>query len=133
MAKVTDPISDLLTRVRNGQMARHAQVSIPGSKMKFEMTKILSQTGYVESTQWLDEGPQGTIRVKLRYDSNNKPIIRSIKRVSKPSRRVYVGVSEIPEVLNGLGISILSTSRGLLTDRQARAANVGGELLCSVY
>jgi small subunit ribosomal protein S8 len=133
MAKVTDPISDLLTRIRNGQMARHAQVSIPGSKLKFEITKILAQTGYVESTQWVDEGPQGQIRVKLRYDSNNKPIIRSIKRVSKPSRRIYVGVDEIPEVLNGLGISILSTSRGLLTDRQARAANVGGELLCSVY
>lgn len=133
MAKVTDPISDLLTRIRNGQMARHAQVSIPGSKLKFEITKILAQTGYVDSTQWIDEGPQGTIRVKLRYDSNNQPIIRSIKRVSKPSRRIYVGVAEIPEVLNGLGISILSTSRGLLTDRQARAANVGGELLCSVY
>ncbi len=133
MAKVTDPISDLLTRIRNGQMARHAQVSIPGSKLKFEITKILAQTGYIDSTQWLDEGPQGTIRVKLRYDSNNQPIIRSIKRVSKPSRRIYVGVAEIPEVLNGLGISILSTSRGLLTDRQARAANVGGELLCSVY
>ena len=133
MAKVTDPISDLLTRIRNGQMARHAQVSIPGSKLKFEISKILAQTGYIDSTQWLDEGPQGTIRVKLRYDSNNQPIIRSIKRVSKPSRRIYVGVAEIPEVLNGLGISILSTSRGLLTDRQARAANVGGELLCSVY
>lgn len=133
MAKLTDPISDLLTRIRNAQLARHAQLELPGSKIKYEITKILQKHGYVESTQWVDEGPQGKIRVGLRYDAQSAPIIKKLKRVSRPSRRIYVGVGEIPAVLNGLGIAILSTSRGLLTDREARAANVGGELLCTVY
>lgn len=133
MANVNDPISDLLTRIRNAQTARHAEAVIPGSKLKYAITKLLDQYGYIESTQWVDEGYQGQIRVTLRYDENNDPIIKSLKRISKPSRRIYVGVDDIPEVLNGLGIAILSTSRGVITDREARAANVGGELLCSVY
>ncbi|MEM1347502.1 MAG: 30S ribosomal protein S8 [Myxococcota bacterium] len=133
MANVTDPVSDLLTRIRNAQMASHAQTEVPGSKVKFEIAKILVRQGYLEATQWVDEGPQGKIQITLKYDRNNVPMIRHLKRISKPSRRVYVGVSEIPEVLNGLGTAILSTSRGLLTGREARAANVGGEVLCSVY
>lgn len=133
MAFVNDPIADLLTRIRNAQTARHAEAVVPGSKIKFEITKLLVNYGYVESTQWLEEGHQGKIRVVLKYDERNEPIIRSLHRVSKPSRRVYVGVQNIPKVLNGLGISILSTSRGLMTDREARAGNIGGEILCSVY
>ncbi len=133
MAFVTDPISDLLTRIRNAQLARHAYAEIPGSKIKYEITKILEKHGYVESTQWLDEGYQGKIRVGLRYDEQNAPIIHKIERVSRPSRRVYVGVGEIPSVLNGMGIAILSTSHGLVTGKEAKAANVGGELLCTVY
>ena len=133
MAFVTDPIADLLTRVRNAQLARHAQAEIPGSKIKYEITKLLQRYGYIESTQWVDEGPQGKIRVGLRYDNENVPIIKRIERVSRPSRRVYVGAGEIPEVLNGMGIAILSTSHGLITDKEARASNVGGELLCTVY
>lgn len=133
MAFVTDPISDLLTRIRNAQLARHAQAEIPGSKIKYEITKLLEQYGYIESTQWIDEGYQGKIRVALRYDEHNVPVIKKIERVSRPSRRVYVSVDEIPPVLNGLGIAILSTSRGVITDRDARAHNVGGELLCTVY
>lgn len=133
MANVNDPISDLLTRIRNAQVASHAEVIIPGSKLKYEITKLLDRYGYIESTQWVDEGPQGLIRVELRYDKKDEPIIRSLKRVSKPSRRIYVGAREIPDVLNGLGMSILSTSRGVISGREARAANVGGELLCSIY
>lgn len=133
MTYVTDPVSDLLTRIRNAQLAGHADLVMPGSKLKLAVAKLLADNGYVESVQWIEEAPQGRLRVTLRYDGNNKPMIRSIKRVSKPSRRVYVGVGEIPSVLNGLGIAILSTSRGVLTDKEARAANVGGELLCTVY
>lgn len=129
----TDPIADLLTRIRNAQLAGHADVVMPGSKMKFRIGEILAQYGYIESAQWVDEGPQGKVRLVLRYDENNKPMIRSLKRVSRPSRRIYVGAKDIPTVLNGLGISILSTSRGVLSDREARAAHTGGELLCTVY
>ena len=133
MTYVTDPVADLLTRIRNAQLAGHADLVMPGSKLKLAVAKLLADNGYVDSVQWIEEAPQGRLRVTLRYDGNNKPMIRSIKRVSKPSRRVYVGVGEIPSVLNGLGIAILSTSRGVLTDKEARAANVGGELLCTVY
>ena len=133
MAFVTDPIADLLTRIRNAQTAHHAETVVPGSKIKLEIAKLLANYGYVEAVQWLEEGYQGKIKIELKYDDNNDPIIRSLRRISKPSRRVYVGASEIPNVLNGLGISILSTSRGVMTDREARASNVGGELLCTVY
>lgn len=133
MAFVQDPIADLLTRIRNAQLARHAQIVVPGSKIKFEIAKILAKHGYVESAKWVEEGYQGQLHVALRYDEHNHPVIRSLRRISKPSRRVYVGVGEIPEILNGLGIAILSTSHGVMSDREARVANVGGELLCSVY
>ncbi|MEC9439790.1 MAG: 30S ribosomal protein S8 [Myxococcota bacterium] len=133
MSFVNDPIADLLTRIRNAQLARHAEVTIPGSKLKYEIAKILDRHGYVEATSWSDEGLQGQITIVLRYNENNDPMIRELKRISKPSRRVYVGVGDIPSVLNGLGIAILSTSRGVITGKEAKAANVGGELLCSVY
>lgn len=133
MAFITDPIADLLTRIRNAQMAGHASVKVPGSKIKFEIVKILQRYGYVAETTWHNEGHQGVIEVTLKYDTANRAMIRSLDRISKPSRRVYVGVNEVPSVLNGLGIAILSTSKGVLSDRDARAANVGGELICSVY
>lgn len=133
MANVKDPIADFLTQIRNAQMADHAEVTIPGSKVKFQIAQLLEDQGYVAGTEWLDEGPQGKIRIELRYDENEEPIIRGMERVSKPSRRVYVGSDEIPKVLNGLGVAILSTSHGVVTDRQARRANVGGELMCKVY
>ncbi len=133
MFNTSDPIADMLTRIRNGQMARYAKVEIPGSKMKLAVGKILEKYGYVKSTSWSDEGHQGTITVELAYDNDQVPHIRKIQRVSKPSRRVYVGVDDIPQVLNGLGIAIMSTSKGVITCREARAANVGGEVICTVY
>jgi small subunit ribosomal protein S8 len=133
MAVTHDPIADMLSRIRNAQMARHASVEIPGSKMKLAIAEILSQYGYVGDVAWSDEGPQGKIFISLKYDADDEPMIKKMQRVSKPSRRRYVGVDEIPPVLNGLGVMILSTSRGVLSDREARAENVGGELVCSVY
>ena len=133
MSKITDPIADLLTRVRNGQQAKHAEVLCPGSKIKLAVAKLLAETGYVESVEWVDEGYQGQVRVRLRYDKEGRGVIRSLKRESKPSRRLYVGAGEIPRVLNGMGVAIMSTSKGVITGKQARAAKVGGELLCSVY
>ena len=133
MANTSDPISDFLTRLRNAQTAQHVKVSMPGSKMRLGLAEILQRHGYVSSAAWRAEGPQGFVDIELRYDDDNRPMIMSLKRVSKPSRRVYVRTDEIPEVLNGLGIAILSTSKGLLTDKEARAAQVGGELLCEIY
>lgn len=133
MANTNDPISDFLTRIRNAQIAHHASVSIPGSKLKRSLAEILVRYGYVATTAWRDEGPQGFIDIELKYDNQDQPMITSLKRVSRPSRRRYVKVDEIPNVLNGLGIAVLSTSKGLLTDKEARAANIGGELLCEVY
>ena len=133
MANVNDPIADFMSQIRNAQMADHAEVDIPGSKLKFQIAKILEEQGYVEATQWIDEGPQGKIRVTLRYDENEQPIIRGMKRISKPSRRVYVGAGEVPSVLNGLGVAVLSTSHGVITGNQARRANVGGEVLCEIF
>lgn len=133
MANVNDPIADMLTRIRNAQLARHAQVIIPGSKIKLAIANILSEFGYLGDVRWVDAGPQGHIEIDLKYDREDLPIIRNLKRVSKPSRRVYVGAQEIAPVLNGLGVAILSTSKGVISDRDARAANVGGEVLCTIY
>ncbi len=133
MSGIQDPVADLLTRVRNAQQARHATVSVPASNLKEAILGILVERGYLASVERIDEGPQGKLVAELRYDGENVGLIQSIKRVSRPSRRVYVGVDEIPEVLNGLGVAILSTSRGVLADDEARTANVGGELLCTVY
>ena len=133
MAVIQDPIADMLTRIRNAQHAQHAQVVIPGSKLKLAIAKILSQYGYIGGVEWVDEGPQGAVRIELKYDKDNVPMIRNLRRISKPSRRRYVSAGEIPPVLNGLGLAILSTSHGVISDREARAENVGGELLCTVY
>ena len=133
MSGIQDPVADLLTQVRNAQQAGHATADIPASNLKEAILQILVDRGYLESVERLDEGPQGTLRAQLRYDRDEVGMIQSLKRISKPSRRVYVGVEEVPRVLNGLGIAILSTSRGVLADDEARSANVGGEVLCTVY
>ena len=133
MSSIQDPVADLLTRVRNAQQAGHATVEVPASNLKEAILQILVDRGYLAGVQRHDRGPQGVLVAELRYDRDQVGMIQSLKRISKPSRRVYVGVDEIPEILNGLGVAILSTSRGVLTDDDARSANVGGELLCSVY
>lgn len=133
MGVVQDPVADMLARVRNAQGAGHAVVEMPASNLKEAILKIFSERGYVGSVERIDEGPQGKLVVELKYDRNSKGLIQNLKRVSKPSRRVYVRVDEIPAVLNGLGVAVLSTSRGVLAGDDARAANVGGELLCTIY
>jgi small subunit ribosomal protein S8 len=128
----TDPIADYLTRVRNAQMARHKVVEIPSSKIKKEITKILENKGYILSHKFEDDGRQGVIKIALKYNQN-VPAIKKIVRISKPGLRKYVGSTELPRVLNGLGIAILSTSKGVITDKEARSENIGGEVICHVY
>lgn len=130
---MTDPIADLLTRIRNAVQARHGSLLVPRSKLKLEVVKILKHEGFVEGYIEVDDGPQGAIKIFPRYDEANKSIIRGLQRISKPSRRRYVGKDEIPRVRNGLGVAILTTPQGVLTDRQARQAGVGGEILCYVW
>ncbi len=130
---ITDPLSDMLTRIRNASSAKHDKVDIPTSRLKEAIAKILKDEGYVKNYKVIvDERKHGTLRIFLKYDANRRGII-NLKRVSKPSRRVYVGRDEIPSVLEGLGISILSTPNGILTDKEARRANVGGEVLFYVW
>jgi len=128
----TDPIADYLTRVRNAQMARHKVVEIPASNVKKEITKILEEKGYILSHKFEEDGKQGIIKIALKY-ANNVPAIRKIERISSPGLRKYCGASELPRVLNGLGIAILSTSKGVITDKEARTQNIGGEVICYVY
>ena len=132
---VTDPIADYLTRLRNAQQAGHRTVEIPASNMKKRITEILYDQGFIYKYIFEDQtGPQGVIKVALKYDqSTGKPIIRKMGRLSKPGLRKYAGANEIPRILNGLGIAIVSTSHGLMTDKQARTRNLGGELICYVY
>ena len=130
----TDPISDFLTRIRNAMMAGHKLVEIPASNLKKDITKILYDQGYILNYKFVEEGYQGTIKIALKYDKSTKtPAIRKIERASKPGLRKYAGSRELPRVLNGLGIAIVSTSHGVMTDKQARQENVGGEVLCYVY
>ncbi len=130
----SDPISDYLTRIRNAQMARHKVVEIPASNLKKELTKILFDQGYILNYKFVDEGHQGCIKIALRYDAKSRrPAITDIKRHSKPGLRRYAGADGLPRVLNGLGVSIISTSKGLMTDKEARRLHVGGEILCTVY
>ena len=130
----TDPIADFLTRVRNAIAAGHRVVEIPASNLKKEMTKILFDQGYILSYQFNDDTVQGTIKIALKYDKDTKEsVIRKIQRISTPGLRKYVSASEMPRVLNGLGIAIVSTSKGVMTNKKARQENVGGEVLCYVY
>lgn len=131
---MTDPIADYLTRLRNAISAKHKVVEIPGSNIKREMTKILKEKGYILNYKFIDDGLQGVIKIALKYNAETKvPAIKGLKRVSKPGMRQYTGVGEIPRVLNGLGVAIVSTSHGVMTDKEARQKNVGGEVLCYVY
>lgn len=128
----TDPIADMLTRIRNAQTAKHATVSIPLSRLKLDIAKILESEGYVENLE-IDESGHGAIRLSLKYLEGREPVIMKLHRESRPGRRVYVKHDEIPDVLGGMGLSILSTSKGVMTGTAARQAHVGGEVLCSVY
>jgi small subunit ribosomal protein S8 len=129
----TDPIADFLTRIRNANTAGHDEVRIPSSKLKVEMAKILQSEGYIRGYQLIDDKKQGILRVLLKYGDGKERIISGLKRVSKPGRRIYVGKDSIPRVLGGLGIAILSTPRGIVTDRRARRLGIGGEVLCEVW
>ena len=131
---VTDPIADFLTRIRNAQMARHRIVEIPASNVKKRMTEILYEKGYILKYKFEDDNKQGVIKIALKYDAVSKePAIKSLERISRPGLRQYAKPSEIRRVQNGLGISIVSTSKGVMSDKEARAQNVGGEVLCSIY
>ena len=131
---MTDPIADYLTRIRNAVMAKHKVVEIPASNMKKDMTKILFDKGYILNYKFEEEGPQGSIKIALKYNPETKlNAIKSLKRISKPGLRKYVDSNHIPRVLNGLGVAIISTSQGMMTDKEARSLNVGGEVLCYVY
>ncbi len=132
---MTDPIADLLTRIRNSIMAGHKVVEAPASKLKEEIARILYEKGYILSYKVVEEeGKQGTLKIALKYNPRSKtPAIKSIMRVSRPGLRKYIGADEMPRVLNGLGIAIISTSRGLMTDKEAKKENIGGEVLCYVY
>ena len=131
--QITDPIADMLTRIRNAGTAKHATVDIPASKMKKAIAEILLEEGYIKSFQLVDDGTQGIIRVTLKYLPGKEKAIQGLRRVSKPGLRVYAGADELPRVLKGLGIAIISTSKGIMTDKAARAANVGGEVLAFVW
>lgn len=130
---VNDPIADMLTRIRNAGSARHETVDIPNSKMKKAIAEILLEEGYIKSFQLIDDGTQGVIRVTLKYLPGKEKAIQGLRRVSKPGLRVYAGADELPQVLRGLGIAIISTSKGIMTDKKARAQHVGGEVLAFVW
>jgi small subunit ribosomal protein S8 len=130
---MTDPIADMLTRIRNAARASHDSADIPGSRMKINIAKVLKSEGYIKNFRIVSDGRHRMIRVFLNYDEHGQPVIGGLKRVSKPSRRVYCRHDEIPAVLGGFGINIVSTSKGLVTDKQAREQSVGGEIVCSVW
>ena len=131
--QITDPIADMLTRIRNAGSARHETVDVPNSKMKKAIAEILLEEGYIKSFQLIDDGPQGVIRITLKYLPGKEKAIQGLRRVSKPGLRVYAGADELPQVLRGLGIAIISTSKGIMTDKKARAQHVGGEVLAFVW
>jgi len=130
---MTDPIADLLTRIRNANMVRHEKLEVPASKIKKEVAEILKREGFVRDVEYIEDNKQGIIRIFLKYGSNNERVITGIKRISKPGLRVYAKADEVPKVLNGLGIAIVSTSQGVLTDKEARNKQVGGEVLAYVW
>ena len=130
---ITDPIADMMTRIRNAGKAKFNSVDIPGSKMKVEIAKVLKNEGYIRNYKFIKDDKQGVLRVYLKYGSEQESAIYSLKRMSKPSRRLYVKSKDIKPVYNGTGIAILSTSRGIMADRQARKEKVGGELLCTIW
>ena len=130
---ITDPIADMLTRIRNASNAKHESVDVPASNMKKSIAQILLDEGYIKNFQIIDDGTQGVIRITLKYAAGKQQVITGLRRVSKPGLRVYAGADELPRVLKGLGIAIVSTSKGIMTDKAARAAHVGGEVLAFVW
>ena len=133
MAVINDPIADMPTRIRNGLIARHDSVTMPASNMKKAIAKILLDEGYIKSVDFVDDGLQGQIKIVLKYVQGKESVIKGLKRISKPGLRVYARSSEIPKVLGGLGIAIVSTSKGVMTDKEARNAGVGGEVLAYIW
>jgi small subunit ribosomal protein S8 len=130
---VSDPIADMLTRIRNANLARHEHVLVPASKLKLEIAKVLKAQGYIQKYDLVDDKRHGQLRVHLRYSEDRDPVITGLRRISKPGLRTYVDAHHIPRVMGGLGVAVLSTSRGVLTDREARRRRVGGEVLCYVW
>lgn len=131
--QITDPIADMLTRIRNANSSKHETVSIPSSKIKVEIAKILLDEGYIAGYEVIEDGLQGIIKVTLKYGPNKQKVITGLKRISKPGLRVYASKDELPRVLRGLGIAIISTSKGIMTDKKARSENVGGEVLAFIW
>jgi len=130
---MTDPISDMLMRIKNALMARQKTVVVPGSKLKLEIARILKDEGYIEDYRVVEEKPQIKIEIVLKYDEKKRPVIAGIKRVSKPGRRIYRGYKELPRVLDGMGMAIISTSQGIMTDHEARKRRLGGEVICEIW
>ena len=130
---MTDPLADMLTRIRNACSAKHSRVDVPASKLKREVARVLAESRFIDNFAFIEDGKQGILRLYLRYDQNDNSIIRGLERVSKPGLRQYSSNADIPRVLRGLGIAIISTSKGVMTDKQARMNGVGGEILCSVW
>ena len=133
MAMVTDPVADMLTRIRNGSLAEHEKVDIPSSKLRVRLAEILKEEGFIKNFRLIEDKRQGVLRVYLKYGPSQERVISGLRRVSKPGRRLYVGADRIPSVLGGMGVAILSTPQGVLTDRESRKAKVGGEVLCYVW
>ena len=131
--QITDPVADMLTRIRNANTAKHESVDVPASNLKKAIAKILLDEGYIKSYEVVEDGTQGVIRIQLKYLAGKEKVISGLRRVSKPGLRVYAGAEELPRVLKGLGIAIISTSKGVMTDKQARAEHVGGEVLAFVW
>ncbi|MCQ2459367.1 MAG: 30S ribosomal protein S8 [Ruminococcus sp.] len=131
--QITDTIADLLTRIRNANTAKHATVDVPASRVKKDITQILVDEGYVKGFQLIEDGKQGVIRITLKYGDNKSPVITGLKRVSKPGLRIYSSCADMPKVRKGLGIAIVSTSKGIVTDKKARELNVGGEVLAYIW
>lgn len=129
----SDPIADMLTRMRNAMIARHAKVDVPASKLKADIARILKEEGYILNFKLAEEGSRKTIKIYLKYNTSNQPVISKIERISRPGCRVYVGSKEIPRVLGGLGVNILTTPKGVMTGKSARREGVGGEVLCQIY
>ncbi len=130
---MTDPIADLLTRIRNANTVMHKTVEVPASKMKLGIVEILKEEGYIKDYEYIADGKQGIIRIYLKYGPNKEKVITGIKRISKPGLRVYVGKNEIPKVLGGLGTAVISTPKGLMTDKKARKQGLGGEVVCYIW
>lgn len=130
---MTDPVADFLTRIRNGNMVMHETVEIPASKMKIAIAEIMKEEGYIKDFEYIEDGKQGIIRVYLRYGANKERVITGLKRISKPGLRVYVKKDEVPKVLGGLGIAIVSTAKGLMSDKNARKSGLGGEVICYIW